>query len=50
MVDEATIAAILRRDTTAAETSQALADLALERGSSDNVTAVVCGYRFAPQP
>jgi protein phosphatase len=50
MVDEATIAATLGRDTTAAETSQALVDLALKEGGKDNVTAVVCGYRFARQP
>jgi protein phosphatase len=50
MVDEATIAATLGGDTPAAETSQALVDLALKAGGKDNVTAVVCGYRVAPQP
>jgi serine/threonine protein phosphatase PrpC len=49
MVDEATIATTLGQGTTADQTSQALVDLALERGGKDNVTAVVCGYRFAPQ-
>jgi protein phosphatase len=48
MVDEETIATAMGRDTTAPVISQALVDLALEAGGRDNVTAVVCHYRFAP--
>jgi protein phosphatase len=50
MVDEATIEAELRRDTTAAEACQALVDLALDRGGKDNVTVIVADYRIPQGP
>ena len=46
MVDDATIAAELGRDRSAAEACQTLLDLALARGGLDNVTIVVAGYRI----
>jgi protein phosphatase len=46
MADDATIAAELGRDQSAAEVCQALLDLALARGGVDNVTIVVAGYRI----
>jgi protein phosphatase len=46
VVDDATIAAELGRDRSAAEGCQALLDLALARGGRDNVTIVVAGYRI----
>ena len=50
MVDDATIAAELGRDRSAADIGQALIDLALARGGRDNVTVVVAGYRIPPGP
>ena len=47
MVDDATIAAELRRQASSAETCQALVDLALDRGGKDNVTVVVADYRVS---
>jgi protein phosphatase len=46
MVEEGKIAAVLGRPTSAAETCQALVDLALEGGGRDNVTVVVGAYRL----
>jgi serine/threonine protein phosphatase PrpC len=50
MVDDATIAAEMGRDRSAAEVCQALLDLALVRGGLDNVTIVVAGYRIPEGP
>jgi serine/threonine protein phosphatase PrpC len=47
MVDDATIAAELRRRAPADETCQALIDLALEGGGRDNITVTVADYRVA---
>lgn len=49
MVDDATIAAELRRRAPADETCQALVDLALEGGGRDNVTTIVADYRIADE-
>ena len=50
MVDDATIAAELGRDRSAAEVCQALLDLALVNGGLDNVTIIVAGYRIPEGP
>jgi protein phosphatase len=48
MVDEATIAAELRRPVSSGEVCQALIGLALDHGGKDNVTVVVASYRIPP--
>jgi serine/threonine protein phosphatase PrpC len=45
MVDDAAIAAELRRRASADETCHALVDLAVEDGGRDNVTVIVADYR-----
>jgi serine/threonine protein phosphatase PrpC len=47
MVDDAAIAAALRRDGAAQETCQALVEQALQAGGKDNVTVVLARYTFA---
>jgi protein phosphatase len=46
MVDDATIAAALKRNRTAADACQVLVNLALEGGGKDNVTVVVVRYEI----
>jgi protein phosphatase len=46
MVDEATIAAVLRDASSAEDACQSLVDRALTNGGKDNVTVVLARYRF----
>jgi protein phosphatase len=46
MVDDDSIAAVLRTAATAQEACETLVNLALERGGRDNVTVVLARYRF----
>lgn len=46
MVDDATIAEIMKRPGSAHDASQALVERALENGGKDNVTVVVARYDF----
>jgi protein phosphatase len=46
MVEEPTIAEVLRTSPNAADACNRLVDLALDAGGKDNVTVVVCGYRL----
>jgi protein phosphatase len=50
LVDATTIGAILRSSASSDDACQALVELALQKGGTDNVTVVLARYRFAPEP